>query len=226
MSRKRPYSAFVAAFGALLAAPAFAADLTIPSGPHAATHIAAVRAPGAASQMAGKVHITDARASHAPVQTENNRLLIVQASKGKRAEKGRQRKIRTYSLFNDPVFKLAGAVTDKRHFGALPGGATPGIAGLGSGFGYSMPAGMAAMPPNGTPRGPAGPALKMETADSAGLEFGCREKAFSPGPVRLGVTACYRHKLDKSWKTQTFVSKGIADGGRDWGGGLSVSYAH
>lgn len=223
MPRKRPYSSFVAAFGmlgTLLGAPAFATDLTIPSGPRAAP-AAAARAPASPPRNAQPAP----RAGHAPVQTENNRLLIVQAGKGQRPEKGRQggrqgrqRKIRTYNLFNDPVFKLAGAVTDKRHFESLPGAAPAGIAVLGSGFGYSMPA-----ISNGAQRGPA---LKMETADTTGLEFGCREKAFSPGPVRLGVTACYRHKLDKSWKTQTFVSKGIADGGRDWGGGLSVSYAH
>ncbi|HJV50841.1 MAG TPA: hypothetical protein VJ652_05265 [Noviherbaspirillum sp.] len=42
----------------------------------------------------------------------------------------------------------------------------------------------------------------------------------------LEVTACYVHKVDKAWQTQTYVTKGRTDGNPVWGGGLSVGYAY
>jgi hypothetical protein len=32
------------------------------------------------------------------------------------------------------------------------------------------------------------------------------------------------HKLDRSWKAQTYVSRRSADGNTAWGGGLAVGY--
>lgn len=64
---------------------------------------------------------------------------------------------------------------------------------------------------------------KPEPADNTGIAFDCRKK---PSLVTLEVTACYVHKVDKAWKTQTYVTKGLADSNPGWGGGLAVGYAY
>ncbi|RZI40882.1 hypothetical protein EGT07_21535 [Herbaspirillum sp. HC18] len=129
------------------------------------------------------------------------------ADKTKRREKEIQRKIVTYNLYHDPVFKLNGAIADKRHFGA------PLAANR---FG------------SGLPRPASTPALKLEEQqESAGIAFGCRDNPFPASSNAKEVTACYKHTVDKAWKTQTYVSREYnADGTQRWGGGLSVKYAY
>lgn len=220
MLRTRPCPAIVAVFavaGMLLAAPASAADLTIPSGPRTAPYPVFNAASSAASR--------DLRAA-VPAPVDPGKLLIVQPARSKKHDKGRARKIRTYNLFHDPLFRLSGAMDGKVSPGSRTDAATPvALAGLGTGFGHGI-----GVTPGMLDRTSPAPLrtrlLKVEAQESDGLEFGCTEKAFVADPNRLGVSACYRSNLDKSWRTQTFLMKGIADGGRDWGGGLSVSYAH
>ena len=173
-------------------------------------------------------------AQPATARAEQHKQLIVPVTKSDRAGKGK-RKIRTYNLFHDPVFKLAGAVTNHSQLAARSGAAAPAFGVLGSGYNYSVPAGMpAGMIMGGaikSTRAESGaPALKMESAvksaETGGLEFACREKAFTPSYIRRDMSACYQSSLDKSWRARTFVSKATTDGGREWGGGLSVIYEH
>lgn len=137
------------------------------------------------------------------------------AKNRKRAEKNRQPKISTYSLLKDPAFRHGTGISGKPRFGAADG------MGLGTGIEYVNPE-------NASPRVPDTPSssllkIKTDPAMSTG-SFDCRDKAGSPAPGRREMTACYVHKLDKSWKTQTYVSKRSADGNTAWGGGLAVWY--
>jgi len=228
MLRIRSYCVFVAVVavvGALPAAPVFAADLTIPSGPRAS-------APRAVPQASEKQHKAGRAVLQPPgaVPLDQKKLLIVPVAKTKLPPTGK-RKIKTYNLFHDPVFKLAGAVTSRAPLDARPGEAEPAIAAWVSGHSYSGPASLpAAKTAGGTIKSPLAesrpPALKMESAEASRLEFACREKAFTPNYIRRDMSACYQSNLDKSWRTRTFVSQGMTDGGREWGGGLSVMYAH
>jgi hypothetical protein len=220
----------VGVVGMALCAQAFASDLTIPSGPRTSMPRANQPAAGK-SNKDGRVPVTPSHLA----QVDQSTLLIVPVSATKRAEKGK-RKIRTYTLFHDPVFKLAGAVSSHSQMDARSGVAAPLQAtapvGLGRAYNGNVPVGL----PAGMTMGGAikstlaesrAPALRMETADTGGgVEFACREKAFTPSYIRRDMSACYQSSLDKSWRTRTFVSKGITDGGREWGGGLSVIYAH
>ncbi|GAB3554318.1 hypothetical protein GCM10027343_42200 [Noviherbaspirillum agri] len=230
MLRISQYFAVLTVFGVagmLLAAPAWAADLTIPPGPRAMGQRAVQQTPDKPRK--------DMQASRTPrpiVRAEQNRQLIVPAVKSKRIKNGK-RKIRTYNLYRDPVFKLAGAVTSHTPLTARPGEARPAVGMLGSGYNYSVPSSMPpgmAMARAAKPAEPGTAALKMEdaerNADAGGLEFACREKAFTPNYIRRDMSACYQSNLDKSWRTRTFVSQGLTDGGREWGGGLSLIYAH
>lgn len=228
MLRKRSYSVVVSVFGVvgmLLAGAVFAADLTIPSGPRASPPRTLPHASGK-QQKEGRVALRSPREA----QLDHGKLLIVPVATAKLPPKGK-RKIKTYNLFHDPVFKLAGAVTSRSPLGPRPGEKAPAIAGLGSGYTFSGPASMPAGMTLGsaiksTPGEVRPPALKMESTETSGLEFACREKAFTPNYIRRDMSACYQSNLDKSWRTRTFVSQGMTDGGREWGGGLSVIYAH
>ncbi|WP_019140467.1 hypothetical protein [Noviherbaspirillum massiliense] len=63
---------------------------------------------------------------------------------------------------------------------------------------------------------------RLNSAD-AGVAFGFREKYPHTNFTQRELSASYVHKLDKSWKAQTYVSKG-SYGGSDWGGGLMLGY--
>lgn len=136
------------------------------------------------------------------------------ARAAKETGKDGQRRIVTYSLFGNPLYKPNVVLGEPRALGAAPR-----IAGLGTGLGSSVAgnadaarARLALKPEDGT--------------DNAGVVFGCREKALGAIPRMYEVTACYRHNVDKSWKAQTYVSRGFVEGSQHWGGGLSVAYAY
>jgi hypothetical protein len=159
---------------------------------------------------------TTASAAPGAYFSPRDKLASVNTGKSKRPEKVQRRKIVTYKLFHDPVFKLNGAIADKRYFAAIHG-----VNGFGAGPGYILPGGLMSSPDNAPVV-----ALSAEDPGLAGLGFGCREKSFSASPVRREMTACYGHKLDKSWKTHTYVSKEFSEGRQNWGGGLALGYAY
>lgn len=135
-------------------------------------------------------------------------------SKARRNDKEAPRRIVTYNLFQDPVFKLNGALADKRQLGAPPvfdrhGHSHPGLSAKASGT-----------PANVT-------ALKLPEPESAGIDFGCNDKPFRSSAKMRELTACYKHNVDRSWKTQTYLSREYsAEGSQKWGGGLAVRYAY
>lgn len=142
----------------------------------------------------------------------------VQGDKAKRLEKEAQRRIVTYKLYQDPVFKLNGALTDKRQpvapmvldrFPSVPA--------------HSVALGPAAReggrPANAT-------ALKLQEPESAGIDFGCSDKPFRGSGITRELTACYKHSVDRSWKAQTYLSREYTEGSPKWGGGLALRYAY
>lgn len=142
---------------------------------------------------------------------------LAQMEKARLAEKERHRKILTYSLFQDPLFRLDGAA-DKRRFDMANR-----VNGLGSGLGNTV----SPLPASGTVNTPSRAASETApVADNSGIAFGCRERPFGSSALRRELTACFRHNVDKSWKAQTYVSRGYADGNQNWGGGLSLAYAY
>ncbi len=142
---------------------------------------------------------------------------VTKAAKTRHAEKERQRRIVTYNLFHDPVFKLGGAITDRRHLGgdihSLTRSGAAGMASTGTGL----------LSTTRIPSPTAAP-LKLAPAEDEGFALDCQEKPFTAVPVRRRLTACFKQRLDNSWKTQTYVSGARADGSMSWGGGLSLGY--
>ncbi len=215
MSCKRPTAVLIVicALGELLGVPVFASDLTISRTSNTVaspTGLSMARQkPNAAAMNDRPAGKKDARAKDAERQRTNKEM-------SKRADKERQRKIVIYNLFHDHVFKLGGAATDKRHFGAINAGIP-----LGAGFGHALTASAAPTLPTSVP---VGPTLKVDSDDNVGIAFDCLEKPLGSSPIRRSFTACYKQKLDKSWRTQTYVSGGRLDGNLSWGGGLAFGY--
>ncbi|HJV76699.1 MAG TPA: hypothetical protein VJ654_20975 [Noviherbaspirillum sp.] len=199
MSGKRSTSVFIAAclFGGLFDSQVLAADLSI--------------APG--YSLVRPTRPTRPVQERSQVFREENRPSLAIAKETQRSQKRRKRKIFIYSLANDPVFRLAGAVTRT---------SSPSAVGERSGFprdfGYPM-----GVPPTAAV---SGPGLKLRQPESSGIAFDCREKLAGSSPFRRSMTACYKFQVDRAWETQTYVSRGFAEDRSDWGGGLSVSYAH
>ena len=139
---------------------------------------------------------------------EKSSMRQARTDKPKRPEKRRKSRIRTYSLFNkEPVFNLPGAQPRKER----------GLVGFEAEPRYPLPQRAGSFLP--------APALKVAEPESAGIAFGCT-RAVAANAFRRSMTACYRFQDDGGWKTQTYVSKEFSESGSDWGGGLSVTYAH
>ena len=195
LSKLSAIALLASALGPLAAAFSHAADLSIPPASKSARQ--AVNKPAADKRGMQKTALSKA---------------------GKAKRNDAQRRIVTYNLYKDPVFKLNGAVADKRHFGA------PHVLDkFGTGFGNSVPAAPLLRP--GT-RLAGAPELKVGEPENAGIDFGCRDKPFRGTAVRKELTACYKHNVDRSWKTQTYLSREYVEGSQKWGGGLAVRYAY
>jgi hypothetical protein len=150
----------------------------------------------------------------------------ISANSGKRAEKKQRKNITTYNLLANPAFKHGTGVSGKARFGAANG------MGLGTGIDYIPPHSTPPVQPNGvsnTPfssgyKGDLDKTVKTASNNTPSASADCREKFSSVGPNRRDMTACFVHQLDRSWKTQTYVSRRSADGNNAWGGGLAVGY--
>lgn len=131
----------------------------------------------------------------------------------------RQRRIVTYSLLREPLSRLGGGLADHRRVDMSERWKSHGPASLGTGYGQAMmPNATATMPPART----AG--LLPAEQDNEGIAFGCRERPFSSNVVRRELTACFRASVDRSWKAQTYVSRGYTEGAQTWGGGLTLAH--
>lgn len=69
-----------------------------------------------------------------------------------------------------------------------------------------------------------GATYALGAANIAGLMFDYRQKESPTNPSQRELTVFLTHKIDKTWKTQTYLLKGFSDGSPEWGGGLSVTY--
>lgn len=139
-----------------------------------------------------------------------------QTGKARRNDKEVIRRIVTYNLFQDPVFKLNGALADKRQLLA-----PPVFDRLAQGHAVQP---VPAVKPEGNSTGAL--ALKLQEPERAGIAFGCRDKPFRSRANPRELTACYKHNVDRSWKTQTYLSHEYTDGNQKWAGGLAVRYAY
>lgn len=202
MLRKRPASILIAscALVAMCDLSAFAADLTL----FGATRPGATSVQGASREKSGA---TRESKDKRPGASKKDR----KKSQAAQAEKDRQRII-TYSLFRDPLSRVHVAADHRQ---------TERLAVLGAALGApSIP-----QPVPQTSSKPARTAsLRTDEPDTAGIAFGCRERPFSTGMNKRELAACFRHNVDRSWKAQTYVSRGYADGIPTWGGGLSLAY--
>lgn len=150
-----------------------------------------------------------ATAKKATGGTKAGKRHVTRLEKDRRAAPARPQRIVMYNLSGDPVFRMPGALDDKSAF--------PPFA--------STRAESAVYLPAMTSAAPAMPA-SAGNADDAGIGFDCHAKRAYPGALPRTVTACYKLRIDKGWKTQTYLSKGFAASDAEWGGGVSVSYAH
>ncbi|HJV83002.1 hypothetical protein [Noviherbaspirillum sp.] len=205
MPCKRPIPAFIAVcvLGAWPGALLFASDLTIAPTSHP------VLTPSRLS----------AKPQHPPKPVlAAKKHALAKSDKDRRSKMERQQRILTYNLFRDPVLKLGGAVSDKRHFGLGDGRSVSG-----GGFGTATTLDPILRIRDRAASDPGSP-LKMAPVDGEGIAFDCQDKPFAAIPRRSSFTACFKQKLDRSWKTQTYVSGARADGSLNWGGGMAFGY--
>lgn len=204
MAIKRPALLFLLASWLVFSGigAAFCMDLTIASGVSAASPLSRTR--------------TNRQEQLKPGPRKN---IFGIAGKASRQERFRKVRITSYSLSGDPFFKRGGVP-----IGGEPRlGLATGVKGFGTALGEGMP-GMPGMPPSASSLlSISNLSHAQDAAENAGIAFGCSKKSSLSS---LEVSACYVHKVDKAWKTQTYVTKGLADSNPGWGGGLSVGYAY
>lgn len=131
--------------------------------------------------------------------------------------------IHTYSALEDRLYRF-----DPRVIGRTSFAPASAVRPLGTGIGYTLSGGVPSIPLRQSPAAPAGIGFRSESASATGIVFDCRTRSSPPSMARE-VTACYVHKVDKAWKTQTYVSRGLPDGNSGtsgWGGGVAVGYAY
>jgi hypothetical protein len=131
----------------------------------------------------------------------------------KRAEKTSRRQISSYNL-DGPALKHGSGKTGLA--------ASHGGIGLGT-VGYTSLSGGPSLGRNNLSGVPLGTGFKADAANNTNGSD-CREKTANTGPRRSEMTACFVHQLDRTWKTQTYVSRRSADGNTGWGGGLAVGF--
>ncbi|WP_141104060.1 hypothetical protein [Noviherbaspirillum denitrificans] len=167
--------------------------------------IAVIAALASAALAALPGHAAESKAGRPGNAASARHQDATKAAKGKRGDKEAPRRIVTYNLFQDPVFKLNGALADKRQLGA------PTVHDKHAQLGHALKAEPKPMP----------------EPDTSGIGFGCSDKPFRPPANMREVTACYKHNVDRSWKAQTYLSREYnTEGMQKWGGGLAVRYAY
>jgi hypothetical protein len=51
------------------------------------------------------------------------------------------------------------------------------------------------------------------------LTYDARERLWPGSPVQRELVAFWSHRVDRAWKTQVYLLKGLAEGSPDWGAG-------
>lgn len=70
-----------------------------------------------------------------------------------------------------------------------------------------------------------GTSYRLNDRNNIGLSYDWREKASAASSEMSEVTAFVSHRIDKQWKAQMYVLKGLSNGSPDWGVGASAAYA-
>jgi hypothetical protein len=71
----------------------------------------------------------------------------------------------------------------------------------------------------------AGVSYKLDERSSVGLSLDARERTSVTSFAQRELTAFWSYRIDRAWKAQAYVLKGLADGSPDWGAGVSAAYA-
>ena len=60
---------------------------------------------------------------------------------------------------------------------------------------------------------------------AAGMSYDARERLSLFTPPQRELVAFWSRKLDRVWKTQVFLLKGVAEGSPSWGAGAFAAYS-
>ena len=94
-----------------------------------------------------------------------------------------------------------------------------------AGVGYTMFGSTPAFPLDDVFSYTLGASYRLDDRDSLGAYYDERERVTSSAAPLREVTAFWSHRIDRAWKAQAYVLKGLANGSPDWGAGLSAAYS-
>jgi hypothetical protein len=93
------------------------------------------------------------------------------------------------------------------------------------GLGYTVMGSTDTFKPNNVYSFSVGGSYKLNDQSSVGLSYDGRERVTASASPVSEVTGFVSHKLNKRWKSQFYLLKGLDYGSPDWGAGASVNYA-
>jgi hypothetical protein len=70
-----------------------------------------------------------------------------------------------------------------------------------------------------------GGSQKMSDLDTLGVAYDYRQAVSSTSSELSEITGFWSRRIDRNWKMQTYLLKGLANGSPDWGAGISAAYA-
>lgn len=70
-----------------------------------------------------------------------------------------------------------------------------------------------------------GGSYRVADRDTLGLRFDARDPVYASVAEQREVMAYWIRRIDRTWKAQTYLLKGYADGSPDWGVGATMAYA-
>ncbi len=66
---------------------------------------------------------------------------------------------------------------------------------------------------------------KLNDQDAVGLSYDYRQKVSDTAAPISELTGFWTRKIDRTWKAQLYLLKGLANGSPNWGAGASIAYA-
>ena len=93
------------------------------------------------------------------------------------------------------------------------------------GLGYTAMGSTDTFKPNNVYSFSVGGSYKLNEQSSVGLSYDGRERVTATSSPVSEVTGFVSHKLNKRWKSQFYLLKGLDHGSPDWGAGASVYYS-
>lgn len=92
-------------------------------------------------------------------------------------------------------------------------------------LGYTVMGSTDTFKPNNVFSFSVGGSYKLNDQSSIGMSYDGRERVTSSASPVSEVTGFVSHKLNKRWKSQFYLLKGLDYGSPDWGAGASANYA-